>query len=717
MSTPVRRRRLVLDVCLGAALALASCKKHKDDPVVAPDGGGGTPTGPGAAVELAPVEHPSQLLPRDTALLLMGTSVNRAAEVLERDRLVKVFATQYTSLKSVISGSLGRDLLDPATWRDVGLDAGGAVGLAISDLVNPRFVLFATVSDRAKLVALVREVAGKSKVELVEEAYGSASLLRPKGENDGVIVLRDRFVALVMGSGPESLELAKRMVTMDPNVSLAAHVGYRKATGGLRAADVTLYFDVAGMVDQANAQQEAHTTETSGNWAQDELVRAQKEGAPPERLAELERQVKEVQANDERWRRQAEGERALAELVVSGIEGVGFTATVKRSGPVFDGRVVAGPDAFVRRLFVNREAAPALPVAMNGTPLWCGWGRVDATAGLELVAAMAAADGVVATEWKAEAKRGLGLDLEAELAPALAGDAELCLVIEGSLGEGRVDPKTQFGLGAIVRVSDAPKAKYLLAKVATSGSELGTRMKKRGEGYTVDVPDWRTVHVQPVGDRIVVSSDAELGKRLATGDPGSMPSKIRPPAARGAIDLAGTAASQAFDLSLGTLWTMVGRASMGGPWVVAPGMTAEQMDKLPLSAKSKQAKKAMKKAQEQVEALEAKREVAQVKDVLAITDALGIMVTAAIEDDRGFTLTGGQFLRAETLGQVLESLLEGVLRERSGSALDPADEKALGEAWQRYNDAEQAYTDARMKDAERFQAKQGKATPTPPPAP
>lgn len=714
MSTPVRRRRTShkpwLDALLGAALAVTACNKPKDDGVVAPDGGGGaTPGGPGAPVELAPVDHPSQLLPRGAVLLVTGTSFDRAAEAFERDRLVAAFGPQYTSLRAVIVGSLGHDLLDPKAWPEVGLDPGGTIGVAVSGVgPDAKIVLFASVSDRKKLVDAIRGVAGKAEVEMVEEAYGSASILRPKGEaKDGVVVLRDRFAALVIDTGKGNLDYAKLMVTMDPNVSLASQAAYRKATGGLRAADLVTYLDVSTMVDQVNARNSEISAKPPNNWAQEELDRAKREGASPERLAELERQVEQVRQDEARWRKRDEGERALAELVVSGIEGVGITATAKRSGPVLDGRVVAGPDAFVRRLLVNRTGTSALPVAMNGAPLWCGAGRIDPTTGLELLEAMAAADGQEPAEFMAEGKRALGLDLAADVVPVLGGDGELCLAYEGTPGEGRMDPKTQLGLGAIIQTTDAAKAKYVLAKIATSDSEIGKRMKKRGEGYTLDVPDWRTVHLQTAGDRVVVSTDPELAKRLAAGDPGSMPSKIRPPGAMGAIGLSGTAASQVVDLSLSVLWTMLGRSSTSGPVVVARGLTQEEMEKVPLSAKTKKAKKAMDKAYARVQALEGKREAAEMKQVLAFTDGLGVLVTAASEDDRGFTLTGGQFLRAESLGAVLESLLRAATGG-VGLTLEPADQKALEEAWQRWSEAQQVYIEARMEDGEKAAKKLGK---------
>lgn len=706
MSTPARRRRLVPTACLAAALALAGCTKEPKGDTKTPAGGGGAVTQP-AAEPLAPVEHPSQLLPKETSLLVVGSSVTRAAEVFERERLVKAFGPQYTSVKSVIEGSLGHDLLDPGQWRQVGLDPDGPVALAISDLVTARVVLVATVADPAKVKELVRRVAGKAEVEIVEEPYGPhASVLRAKGEGGGAVVLRDRFVALVLDDGAQTVDLAKMLVTMDPNVSLASNVGYRKATGGMRAADLTVYFDVAAMVQHANLEAAEHQAKPDRSWADEELERAKKDGAPPERIAELEGQAQEQREWIEQAGRRAEGERALSELLVSGVEGVGFSATVKRSGPVFDGRVVAGPEAFGRRLLVNREGAPVLPVAMNGAPLWCGSGRVEPGAAFELLEAIAAAEGHDSAAFRQKAKAEIGIDPQADLQPVLGGHVELCVTTDGPPGQGGKEPEELIGLGATLQLTDAAKAKYLLAKIATSGSELGGRMRKRGEGYTVEVPKWRTVHLQTVGDRIVVSTDPELGKRLAAGDPGSMPSKITPPAARGAMELAGTAASQAFDLTMGVLWLTVGRSSVGETMVLAPGMTYEDMEKVPLSAKSKKAKKALDKARAEVDRLEAKRSDAQLQAVLKITDPLGIVVGAVTEDDRGFVITGGQFLRAPSMGAVVESLLTGILQSERVT-LPPDDQKALDQAWERHMQASQAFSEARVEDAQRWQKKKG----------
>lgn len=720
MSTPARRASFVarpaLALGLAAALAQPGCTKPAGNGSTAPDvhaGGSGT----AAPLEVVPIEHPAQLLPRGTVLLLTASSVDRVAEVLERDRLVESFAPQYTSLRAVMVGSLGLDPLDPRAWPEMGLDPGGPVGLAMTSVAEPHVVLLATVSDRGKLVSFVRKAAGKAEVELLEEPFGNASILRPKGhDDDGVLVVRDRFAAIVLDTAKDQLGLARTMATMDPNVSLAAQAGYRKATGGMRAADGSLYLDVAGMIDQANANMRARRAEPSPNWALEELERAKAEGAPPERIAELQRQAAEVAASDERWRKRDEALAALGELVVSDVEGVALSASVKRSGPVLDGRVAAGPESLLRRMLVNRTGAPVLTVAMNGAPLWCASGRVEPSAALELVEAFALAEGADAGQLRADVKSELGFDLDADLLPALGGEAELCVAIDGAPGKGPKDPKEALGFGALVQTTDEAKAKYLLAKMATSGSGVGKRMKKRGEGYTVEVPEWKTVHLQPVGARVVITTDPDLGKRLAVGDPGAMPSKIRPPAAAGAMGLGGTAAVQSFDLSLGLLWTMAGRMSMSKPTILAPGLSPEQMEAVPHSAKAKKAKKALDKASANLEEQQQRRSAAEMDALLAITDGLGILVTAATEDDRGFTLTGGQFLRAESVGRVVESLLRGAitgLRSEGDAALD----KAVSDAWSRYDEAQRAYSDARLEDAARWAKKKGIPGVAPVPSP
>ncbi|MCA9711897.1 MAG: hypothetical protein KDK70_39030, partial [Myxococcales bacterium] len=631
---------------------------------VTPGGQGATAGAPAAPVELAPIEHPSQLLPRDTAMLVMGASVARAAEVFERDRLVQAFGPQYTSLRSVMTGTLGHDLLDPAQWPAVGLDPQGPVGLAMLDVVSARPILLATIGDPVKLTEFVRSVAGKAGIELVETSYGAAKVLRAKGES-GAVLMRDRLVAFVADEGRGGIDLAERLVTMDPNVSLASAVSYRKATGGLRAADLTVYFDVLGMVEQQSAAVASRTSKPQSNWAQDELVEAQKRGDGKERLDELERLAEQERQDQERWRRRVQGEQALAELLVSGIDGVGLTVTVKRSGPIFDGRVVAGEDAFLRRLLSNREGAPVLTRAMGGAPLYCLSGQVEAAAALELAEAIAEADGKEFSGLVAEVKAELGVELPADLPSALGGPSELCVAIEGPIGA--EDPGKTIGLGAIVQATDPAKAKYLLAKVASGSGKLASRMRKQGGGYVLQAEDWRDVHLQAQDDRIVIATDPDLAKRLASGDPGSMPSKIRPAGARGAMELPGTAISQVFDLSTGMLWMMAGRASFSGPMMMAPGLTPEELEKVPHSKKSKKAKKVLDKAQAELQALERKRETADMERLTAIMDPLGIMVAAATEDAGGFTITGGQFLRVTSLGQVIEGIMGAALQADSES--------------------------------------------------
>jgi len=698
------RRRWISPACLASVLALSACTKKGDDTTVQP-----TPTAKvtPAPIQLAPVEHPSEMLPRDTHLLVTVASVERVAEVFERDRLIEAFGPQYVTLRALVTTAMGHDLLDPAVWPAVGLDPKGPLGISVSGAVRPRVVAFASIGDQVKLVEFLRTVAGKAQVELIEQSYGSALVLRPKGEDDAAVVLRDGLMAVVLEDPGEGIDAAELLVTMDPNVSLASTVGYRKATGGLRAADLTAYVDIAGMVEQASMESEARASAPEKNWAQEELVEAQKRGESPERLAQLERQVEEENERQAEWRQRDAGQRDLAELLVSGIESTGFTVTVKRSGPIFDGRVVADEGAFLRRLVRNREGAPVLTQAMNGAPMFCMSGRVQPEPVLELVKAVAAAEGEEVSAMMAEAKAETGLELQTDLM-ALSGASELCLTQVAELDASAEDPAKALGLGVVLSTSDEAKAKYLLAKVASSSGELGQRIKKKGEGYVVDVPKWVPLHVKTWGNRIVIGSDPELATRLAAGTPGSMPSKVRPSGARGAMDLPGTAFSQAFDLSLSMLWLMSSRPSFGDePMFAVAGLSAEELQKVPLSKKSKKARKALDKANERLEAIERKREAAQFEQMKGVFDPLGIVVMAATADERGFTVTGGQFLRVDSLGQMVEGLLEvGGLVSQPG--MTEADTEALDAAWQARSEANMAYVDARTEDAERFVAKQQK---------
>lgn len=695
---------------LGTALAVAACNKP-NDAVVAPDASGGpATTWSGAPIELTPVDHPSQLMPPGTALLLTGTSMTRVAEVLERDRLAAALGEEYTLLRSAIVDGLGHDLLDPKAWPEVGLDPGGMVGLAVSDLDDPPIGFIVTVSDRRRLVDFVRNLAGKAELELVEEAYGSASILRPKdGSNDVVIMLRDRFMALVFAGDEGNIELARQMATMDSDASLASRAAYRSATEGLQAADMVAYMDFGGILGQPYAGEPKYFMKGRVEEQANMLEQARKRGAPPDEIAELEQQLAKTKAKAEPWRQRAEIERASTQFMVSGIEGVALAATVERSGLVFGGRVVAGPDAFMRRLVANRSGASALPMAMNGALLSCYLSRIDPATALGLLEEMRAAGGQDPTWIHTEAKDALGLDVKADLVPVLGGDMDLCLAVEGDPSVG-LDPGKQLHVGVTVQVTDAAAAKRVLAKIATSGSRIGKRVKQRGEGYTVEYPPWGTVHVQIAGELVVASTDPELAKRLAAGVPGSMPSKLRTPAAMGAIGLPGTTITGASDLSLFILRKAVDRMIPGMPPVSVPGFTPAELEKVPLSARSKQAKKALEEADAELDAFDAKRNEQQAKFLLRVLDGLGVFVLATTEDDRGFTMTGGQFLRAESLGHVLEVLIQA-LNEGPVRELEPAEEARFMKARDRWEALREAYAEARMEDGRKYLEKRGKAAP------
>jgi len=703
-------RRSIHRLFLGTALAVAACNKPKDDVVVAPDGSGGpAATASGAPIELAPVDHPSQLMPPGTALLVTGTSMTRVAEVLGRDRLVAALGEEYTLLRSASVETLGHDLLDPMAWPELGLDPGGTVGVAVSGHDDPPIVLVATISDRRTLLDSLRSAAGKVEMELVEEAYGTASILWPKDiSDDMVVVLRDRFMALVFAGDEGNLELARQMVTMAPDASLASRAEYRSATEGLQAADMVAYIDVGGVFRRAYAKEPKYFMQ---DWVEEQantLEQARRRGASSDEIAKLEQELAKAKARAEPWRQQAELQRASTQFFASGIEGVAVTVTVERSGPVFGGRVVDGPDSAMRRLAVNRSGASALPMAMNGALLSCYLSRLDPATTLGVLEEARAAVGQDPTWIRTEIMDALGLDVEADLVPILGGDMDLCLAVEGDPSAG-LDPGKRLHAGVTVQVTDPAAAKRVLAKIAASGSRIGKRVKKRGEGYTVEYPPWGIVHVQVAGDLVVASTDPELAKRLAAGDPGSMSSKIRAPAAMDAIGLPGAAITGVSDLSLYIL-----RKAVTGPVadmpVIVPGFTSEELEEIPLSAKSKKIKKGMEMAYAELEAINARRDDQQAKAIVRVFDGLGMFVLAMTEDERGFTMTGGQFLRAESLGHVLEVMIQS-LDEGSTRELEPAEEARFVKLRDLWKGLRGAYAEARLEDGRKYLEKRGKAAP------
>lgn len=686
--------RLSFALCTALSLAPA-CKTTKAP--LPPDDAEAEAAGQ-AAVAAAPVTavaRPAQMMPSGTSMLVVGESPTRAAEVFDRDRLMDRFGTQAKMAQAFLGSQLGFDPLDPGSYGAVGIDADGPFGLAVLDATNPVLAFFVTVGDAGKLKTLARDVSGRQRIELQERDYGGATVLRSSEPGAPALVLRGSLAVLVtpMGAAPE-IDWAERLATIDPADSLSRARGYRRAMGAYDGGDVLAFLDPAGLVQQALTQAARQDAE-QGDWAAQELEAARERGASAEEIQRLESVAEENRKQQASWTRREQAQRDLVALTVSGMEGLGVRLSAKSSGVFIEARGALTPDAFVRRAFHNVPGRALLPAAMGGEPILLLSGGLQPAVAQEWVELAMQGEGTSWAELATHVREAAGVDLDKELMPLLQGDGGIAISLDEPLAFEEPERLRQtLGFALHARVSDPAAAKALLARIAASTGEVGSMLNPDGDRFVADVPDYRKIWVEVAGDQLLVTTDGQLGVRVARETRGMMGRNTNPPEAWAAMMMPDRAAVFAQDLRFFALTFLASSVEMAS---MAEG---PELADVPLSRKAKAKQKEIEALDAKIQAAQRKQQAASLAQVDAIVAPIGTTVITAALDDRGLEMLGGQFIRAESLGIVVENVIAAAME---GSPA-PADQKVF-ELFDQRSRVEQELREIREADAARLKGR------------
>jgi hypothetical protein len=601
---------------------------------------------------LAPVARAQELLPPDTQLLFEGKSMARAAEVFNRDKIEKEQPKIYGDIAKQIQQVFGVDILVPANLPAIGVDPNGPVGIALLDADREAFAVWAKLTDPGKFREVVIAAAARSSTQLAPVSLGGAEILRDQN-GQGAVVLREPFAVLVMSrpprEGQENVDWARAIGTMDPSQSLASSPEFRKATAGWVDTDAIAYGNMASLVSSLLRVEESEMAMINNNWAQEELENARKRGATAEEIARLEAQAKQVRDDNKRWEERRKAERELARFILGGMSTLAMRVDVKRSGPVIEGRVQQGADAFPRSLVRNGEDAPALTSALDGRPVMLVAGNLEVEAFVDLVDRVARAEG---ESWKTivdKLQKQTGVDVDAEIRPQLTGVAGFAATIDGDAS--KATPQTiqkLFGVHAHVEVNDPARVEAALAKALPKLEIDGRTFKKdKDGGWSMEVEKFRKLHVKVAGKHVVLSTDPALAGRIAAGKAGSIDKRVKPTAAYGAMSMKGQAFTYAQDFGAFASFFLLGRSSS------MPVTTTGKPKSRTARAKQAELAKVNKQIAKQQDVVDA----AEMNKMFSTADPFGTTVIVAREENDGFVLQGGQFIRAKDLGDLVLKMM------------------------------------------------------------
>ncbi len=699
------RRLAIVPIALSLTLG---CKPDRGP--VAPDGGG-TNAGVGggdAMTPLAPIKRAVDILPPDTLMVMDVAGPTRLAEIVGRDALVKQFPKEYGDLVREMSREAGADLLDPKELTRLGVDTGGRMGVAIIG-VQP-FVLgfYWTVSDAARFRQYVVDQLARQNKAVVSVPMSGAELLRIDGTR-AAIVLRGPVAMFVIQDGGESKgDPALRIATADPNLALGNDKHYRKATGALAPADWSTYIDVGTLWALASDEKKE---EVASNWARDELAKARKEGAAPERIAELERQAAEMDEHERTWKKRRDAEKALIEKLIGSAGRSVWSVSAKPGGLVGEGQLELGADSIPMKTVRNHPSSPALPKALSGRPVVLMTAATDPAELVSTFDLFLQSEGASWAEATTEVKKELGLDLDGELRPLLTGTAGFAATFDGKL-TGTEKDREKIGMAIDVELADAAKASALLDRV---GKRVGEELKKKkskeftirkdkGGAWVLTFPKWRAVYVSVAGHHLVASTDAGLAKRLAEGKPGDANEHTQS-SALAAASLSGAAFGGLVDAELFG-WLMFGFSS-GFPMsasAMAPGE-----EQVPQSKQYKAKLREVEKARANVEKAQQAEQAQQAQAFLGVTAPWGAFAGNVTEQSTGMLARGGLFVRSK--GGIAGAIMESLLAVKALSDRQPTPD--LTNAFDELQRKDQELSAIRQRDVDAWRAKHPDKTMVP----
>ncbi|MBC8074018.1 MAG: hypothetical protein IAG13_37205, partial [Deltaproteobacteria bacterium] len=681
---------------------------------------GGSTDG-GNYAPLAPVKRAAEVLPASTLAMLEVAGAQRLAEIVGREALVAKFSAEYKEMSTEVTRELGHDILDPKQLGAIGVDANGRMGVALTGIEPFGFAAWVTLSDAAKFRAMVFELMRKTGSDGKVMPLGGAEVLEIS-EGKTWIVLRDPLAFIVVRDGGDAKgnEPALAIASADPNRALGNDKDFRRATGGLAPADAMAYIDGAALWGEVELQLAEQDGTADNNWARDELAAARSRGEKPERIAELEAQAKEVDASNKTWSQRRKAERELTKRFFGGAGTGVWSFSAKPGGLVGDGRIELSETAIVRKILRNQTAAPALPKALDGRPLWMVTGAFDPD---QLIAFVDLAMQTEGASWKeagALLKGQTGIDLDAELRPLVTGGLGFAVTLDGDLRGALEHVADKLGVGVDIEVTDGAKAQAVLDKLGSSAvaamkkkGKLGKdepRVQRDGKRWVVEVPKWRKLVVSVAGSHLVVSTDAALAKRIDAGGTGSA-TKLGQSSAMAAASWERAAFGTLLDFELST-WMFGMRTSsrFGGAFAE----TSEDAV-VPKSKAFKAKQKQIAAVDAKLSKVEAKRNDEQLAKMGAVSHPWGSLAGSVVEDGNALVLTGGLFVRAE--GGVAGALMESLTAVKSLTESTGKPDQELGKLFEQRGKLEDELRKIRVQDVAKYRAKHPGGTAVVPPLP
>lgn len=647
-----------LGLSLAAMLAAGPGCRREQSAVTGPEAGALPATQPkpekrrgeAAVVAVAVASSPVQLLPDTTVAVVQWGGIRALLGVVDIDAIISKYRSYYDQAAQAVVAGAGFNLLDPGQWREIGVDPEGPMGAAVLDARSETYAGYFTISDREKFLGFLARVGGSRRMMPVLEDRGLVLKFNP--DDSSALVLRDGF-GFFVATGREGLapyDFARLLAMIDPARGLTATPRYQRAVaGGEPGRTLTAYVDLWGFFQAEQAAREAQRSDPGVSWAEEELRRAIDSGASAEEQDRLRQQADEQRRSEQQWAERRQREELQWQRWLGPVEPLVFEFTADLRGVTGKIRAKMPETAPLRAILRNAPLPSPLFAALGERPTVLFGGSVDVAAALGYFEDLLRTSGDDPEKAYAELRAQTRIDFKGEVLPLLGGSWGFALTVSDAGLRGEAKREEWQGFALAVAVKDGAGAQALLdravLKLAKAMAAPLGRDAKSG-AHSLALPGYRTVYAAVVAGQLMVTTDAGVIRRVATGTAG--PRQLdaavvpvltaREVAAQGLLDVVLPALmfrSSSYD---GASVSMVNQ-----PYGQFPGVDSQQIDKVPLS-------RAYKVKQREWEALNGKitkeeqaQQRKQMVALVALSECVGALAGNLREQPDGLELTGGQY--------------------------------------------------------------------------
>ena len=462
---------------MALTLCLASgCKKEKTDDSKANTPGGNTAI---AVKQMVPDEAPSlpkdqalNHIPEDATLAISGDSLGAWMERLGRDQIAAKYSKEYADLIKQLVTVVGFDLLNPALLPKVGVDAEGAIGLALIDVPTVTVAAWVTLTDADLAIATMNKLyANSGEGKLVEKKIGDARVLAADDQGVTLIVRGKTLYFVITLEGERTAEIHERIAHTDPAKSLAKNEEMQASLAAVATgSQVSGYVDIGKLLAQFADEPELGQ---------------------------------------------------IAEKLMGKRSAVAFGLGIR--GAEFSGRFHydMGKDAALRRIFKTDGATHAILKGTKHAPVY----MISANLDLSVIGELIELAGADAVEALRNGGKIVGFDPTRDLSKLFTGEFGFSLIAPdiGKLPKKKMEES--MGGHLLVGVADEAKVNALLtlASAIPAASDVLTR---DGDGWRVDTGVFRPINVRLSDGYLSASTDPEFHSRLKDGK-GSFVSNVK----------------------------------------------------------------------------------------------------------------------------------------------------------------------------------------------